>query len=144
MLIEVVAKFGMADDSPERGYALFSPTLLRGDATPIKHIISQSPVKAVLDSAGRISVMLTDSWDVGWMSYNGGQPIPYKVELHLSAMHRCYFTLIKGPSPFDLADGLPPDESGVVYDDEVTVGKTEPMGKFEIFADTSTIYPVIP
>lgn len=144
MLIEVVATYRLADDSPDRGYILFTPVVMRGDATPTKKIITQSPVKAVLDSAGRISVMLNDSYDLGWVSYNQGQPVPYKVEMHLSGGVTCYHTLIKGPSPFDLADSIPPDESGVivVQENEVEVGVSEPTGKFEIFADTSTIYPI--
>lgn len=141
MLIEVVAQYKLADDSPDRGFILFTPVVTRADATPTKKIITWAPVKAVLDSAGRISVMLNDSYDLGWMSYNGGQPIPYRVEMHLSGGVRCYNTLIKGPSPFDLADSLPPDDSGniIITESEIEVAAIEPTKTYELWADTSVV-----
>ncbi len=99
----------------------------------------------MIDAFGKISVYLTDSYDLGWMSNNGGQPIPYRVEAHLSGSKHLLLHDHQGAVPFDLSDSIPPDDSGiiVVQENEVEVGAVEPA-RFEIFADTSTIYPVIP
>jgi hypothetical protein len=109
-LVELVGGYTIADNVPARGTVSVNPLIVAGNSAPEKRLVTKHTVVGTLDSEGRFSVEVLDSFDPDW---NVGGGVPYEIrEYIIGGRGRSYVVYITGPGPVDLLD-LQPVETGI-------------------------------
>jgi hypothetical protein len=111
-LVQVVASYVLADDTPAQGTVLLTPVTVAGMSADTKRLVTRHSVAARLDSGGAIDVSVLASDDPDWM-VDG--PVLYEVAEYIAgARGKGYLVHIPGPGPVDLADLQPVDDPQTV------------------------------
>jgi hypothetical protein len=109
-LVELVGGYTIADNVPAKGTVSVNPLVLAGNSAPEKRLVTKHTVVGTLDSDGRFSVEVLDSFDPDW-NVEGG--VPYEVrEYIIGGRGRSYVVYITGPGPVDLFDLQPVEVDG--------------------------------